>query len=336
MALVEEKIQTIREERKKEVYEKIKHKPVEDMQLNKQDELDFVYTTFDKIFRLSLGEMPIFSGAFYHGDFSLTLEQAQLNKCKFICEQLGIKEGTRVLDLGCGWGGWLNYLRSVGAKGVGLNLSSGQVASCRKNGLEVYLKDIRYVTPDDHGTFDTLTAMGSPEHVCTLDDYKAGKQDQVYNEWFSRLHKLVTVGAKIYMQTMTFGRYAVPLEKFDIKAPKESPAYILALLRKQFPNSWLPYGGEHLIRCAEPYFKCTFHDSGRTDYVQTDREWTKLYKKFGVRKYLLFLSLLPKYLRDKEFRWNFNQLMEHPNRKAFEREIFDHSRIVFQKQPINE
>ena len=330
----ESRIDEIRDQRKKEVYEKVKHKPAEDLNLSKQDEMDVTYTTFDKIFRLSLGEMGIFSGAFYNADFSLTLEQAQRNKCEFITKQLGLKKGTRLLDLGCGWGGWLNYVRNnTEAKGVGVNLSSGQTASCRKNGLEVYLRDARYVKPEDFGKFDCITAMGSPEHVCTVEDFKAGRQDEVYNNYFKHLYDLLPdgPGAKMYMQLMVFGRYAPPLEKVDINAHKESPAYIMALLRKMFPNSWLPYGGEHFIKCAAPYFKCTFHESGRVDYVQTNKEWTKLYKKFGFRKYWHYLSFIPTYIRDKEFRWNLNMLLETANRKAFEREIFDHSRIVFEK-----
>ena len=49
-----------------------------------QQDLDAHYTTMDKIFRLSLGEKGGYSGARFDGDFSLTLEQAQEKKHKFI------------------------------------------------------------------------------------------------------------------------------------------------------------------------------------------------------------------------------------------------------------
>ncbi len=327
-----ENIVQVREQKKKEVSVKVAHKEIESAELSKQEELDYIYTVFDKIFRLSLGETPIYSGAYYHADFSISLEQAQRQKCEHICKMLNIKEGTRVLDLGCGWGGWLNYLKKeVGAVGVGVNLSSGQVASCRKNGLDVYLKDARYVKPDDFGTFDVVTSMGCPEHWCTVEDYKAGKQDQVYKDVIAGIKELIPSGNRIYLQTMTFGRYALPLEEFDIKAPRQSPAFILAMLRKQFPYSWVPYGGEHLIRCAEPHFKEIEHQSGRVDYVQTIKEWAKMMRQFGFRKYMLYASLIPKYIVDKEFRWNLRVLQECANRKAFEREIFGLARIVLEK-----
>ena len=73
---------------------------------NKQD-IDFTYTTMDKIFRLSIGEMADFSGAKYDGDFSMTLEEAQQAKHEFMASQLHITKGNRVLDMGCGWGALL-------------------------------------------------------------------------------------------------------------------------------------------------------------------------------------------------------------------------------------
>ena len=91
-------------------------------------DLDFTYTTIDKLFRLSVGEMGDYSGAMFNGDFSLTLEEAQKQKHHFIAESLGIKNNTRVLDMGCGWGPFLQYIKSLGAKGRGVTLSSGQAA----------------------------------------------------------------------------------------------------------------------------------------------------------------------------------------------------------------
>ena len=45
----------------------------------------------------------------------MTLEQAQRRKHEYVAEQIGIEPGRRVLDLGCGWGGLLNYIRGAGA-----------------------------------------------------------------------------------------------------------------------------------------------------------------------------------------------------------------------------
>src|SRR4029453_5737396 len=100
-------------------------------------DLDFTYSLIDRIFRLSLGELADFSGAKYDGDFSLSLEEAQRRKHEYVAEQIGIGPGGRVLSLGCGWVPLLHFIRRRGASGVGVTLSSAQVAACRRHGLDV-------------------------------------------------------------------------------------------------------------------------------------------------------------------------------------------------------
>src|SRR5947209_16779300 len=110
-------------------------------------DLEFTYSLIDRVFRLSLGELADFSGAKYDGDFSLSLEEAQRRKHEYVAEQIGIGPGRRVLDLACGWGPLLNFIRKRGATGIGATLSSKQVAACRRHGLDVHLHTARDVPP---------------------------------------------------------------------------------------------------------------------------------------------------------------------------------------------
>ena len=80
-------------------------------------DLDFTYSLTDRVIRLSLGELPDFSGAKFDGDFSLSLEQAQRRKHDYVAEQIGIGPGRRLLDLGCGWGPLLAYARAAAPTG---------------------------------------------------------------------------------------------------------------------------------------------------------------------------------------------------------------------------
>src|SRR3954452_6904819 len=113
-----------------------------------REDLEFTYSLIDRIFRLSLGESADFSGAKYDGDFSLTLEEAQRRKHEYVAESIGIGPGRRVLDVGCGWGPLLNYIRERDAAGVGVTLSSAQAESCRRHGLDARISDARDVTRD--------------------------------------------------------------------------------------------------------------------------------------------------------------------------------------------
>ena len=295
-------------------------------------DLDFTYTTIDKIFRLSMGNTGDYSGAKYDGNFSMPLEEAQKAKHKFIADSLNITKGSKVLDMACGWAPFTNYItKERGAKSIGLTLSEGQANACRAQGFEVHVKDCRYVKPSDFGTFDAVTCIGGLEHFCSVEEWQAGKQEAVYRDFFDHVYDLLPTGGRYYMQTMVFSKNMLPLEKFDINAPKGSGPRALALMMKEFPGSWLPYGYEMVVKCAAPKFKLISESSGRLDYIETIGQWRKKFREFNLQKYLLYASLIPKFLTDKEFRHQIGVFKESPNRVCFEQEIMDHHRLVFEK-----
>lgn len=298
-----------------------------------KEDLDFTYTTIDSIFRLSMGETADFSGAKYDGEFSLTLEEAQRAKHEFIAKSLNINKNSRVLDMGCGWGAFMNYVTKViGAECVGLTLSAGQAKACQKNGLNVYIKDCRTVKPADFGKFDAIVSVGAFEHFCSVKKFKAGEQELIYKNFFKTVYDLLPEKGRFYLQTMTFGKNMLELDELDINAKEGSAPHVLALMVEQFPGSWLPYGKEMILKNAGPMFDLISINSGRLDYIETIGQWRKKFRKFNLKKYLLYMSLIPKYLTDKKFRQRVVAFRISPNRICFEQEIMDHYRIVFEKK----
>jgi len=297
----------------------------------RQRDLEFTYSLIDRIFRLSLGEMADFSGAKYDGDFSLTLEEAQRKKHDFVAQNLQIGAGSRVLDLGCGWGPLLNYLRSIGVKGVGVTLSSAQAAACRRHGLEVNVLDCRTITPETFGRFDAVASLGAFEHFCSPEEYRAGRQEAVYGDLFARVAAVLPARGRFYLQTMVFGRNMIPAERIRLDAPRDSDEFYLALMGKQFPGSWLPYGSEQIERTADPYFRLIDKSSGRLDYIETIRRWRLRFAAPSLRKTLLKLRLLPRYLLSADFRYAFASGVS-ANTVCFQRELMDHFRLVFEKR----
>ena len=293
-------------------------------------DIEFTYTSIDRIFRMSLGELADFSGAKYDGDFSLTLEQAQRRKHEYIAEQIGLGPGKRMLDLGCGWGALLNFARDQGTEGVGVALSEAQVAACRRHGLDVHLRDARTVDATTYGTFDAVASLGAWEHFCSPDEYRAGRQEQIYRDLFSNIASVLPVGRRLYLQTMVFGRNMIPLEEVSEDAPQDSDSYILFLLGCQFPASWLPTSRAELERCAAPHFRLIEGSSGRLDYIETITQWNKRIGEPSLRKNLAKLRLLPHWLRSPMFRHAFTSGVS-ANKVCFERELLDHFRLVFEK-----
>jgi cyclopropane-fatty-acyl-phospholipid synthase len=84
-------------------------------------------------------------------------------------------------------------------------------------------------------------------------------------------------------------------------------------------------------RTASPYFILVTKESGRLDYIETIRQWRLRFGKLTPRKLGLYLTLLPRYLTSADFRHAFVSGIS-ANTIAFERELFDHYRFVFEKR----
>jgi cyclopropane-fatty-acyl-phospholipid synthase len=295
-----------------------------------REQLDFTYSLTDRIFRLSLGELADFSGAKYDGDFSLSLEAAQRRKHEYVAEQIGIGPGRRVLDLGCGWGPLLDFVRRRGGSGLGVTLSSAQLAACRRHGLDVHLFDARALTRESFGGFDAVASLGAFEHFCSPEEFRAGRQEEVYRDLFARIAGVLPAGGRLYLQTMVFGRRMIPVEEVDIRAPRDSDAFHLALMARQFPGSWLPSGRDQIVAAAAPDLRLVASESGRLDYIETIRQWRARFAARSPRKTLLKLRLVPRWLTSADFRLAFTSGVS-ANSVCFERELLDHFRMVFER-----
>jgi len=128
------------------------------------------YNAGNEFFALFLDESMTYScGVWNRG--ATTLEEAQTTKLELIATKLGLKEGVRLLDVGCGWGSMaIHAAREHGARVVGITLAVEQAQLARRrvadaglsDRIEIRIADYRELRDEQ---FDAICSIGMAEHV---------------------------------------------------------------------------------------------------------------------------------------------------------------------------
>ena len=131
------------------------------------------YDVGNDFYALVLGPSMVYSCAYWEQEPSdaYTVDDAQRAKLDLVARKLGLHDGMRVLDVGCGWGSLLIHAaREYGTGGVGITLSQEQAAYARRaveslglgGRVEIRVQDYRDV---DDGPYDAIASVGMAEHV---------------------------------------------------------------------------------------------------------------------------------------------------------------------------
>ncbi|MBF6298178.1 class I SAM-dependent methyltransferase [Nocardia amamiensis] len=127
------------------------------------------YDVSNAFYEYVLGPSMTYTCAVY-GDENWSLEQAQENKYRLVFEKLRLKEGDRLLDIGCGWGGMVRYAAKRGVKVIGATLSAEQADWAQQKIAEDGLTELAEVRHSDYrdvpeGEFDAVSSIGLTEHI---------------------------------------------------------------------------------------------------------------------------------------------------------------------------
>ena len=128
------------------------------------------YDAGNDFFALFLDPSMTYSCAYFKGG-ATTLAEAQQAKLGLVCTKLGLQEGERILDVGCGWGSFAIHAAShYGVNVVGVTLSEQQVKLGRERVREAGLEDKIELRLADYRElagerFDAISSIGMVEHV---------------------------------------------------------------------------------------------------------------------------------------------------------------------------
>jgi cyclopropane-fatty-acyl-phospholipid synthase len=128
------------------------------------------YDVGNDFYALVLGPSMVYSCAVWASS-ETGLDAAQEAKLDLVCRKLGLTPGSRLLDVGCGWGSMaIHAAQHYGATAVGITLSEEQARMARKRVAEAGLTDkidirVQDYRAVDDGPFDAISSIGMAEHV---------------------------------------------------------------------------------------------------------------------------------------------------------------------------
>jgi cyclopropane-fatty-acyl-phospholipid synthase len=178
-----------------------------------------------------------------------TLEEAQDAKLDLVCRKIGLRPGMRVLDLGCGWGGFAAFAAEHYQVSVtGFTVSREQVKWADDHyahlPVDIRLDDYRNAT----GVYDAVVSIGLMEHV--------GWKN--YRSYMELVDRLLAPGGVAFIHTIIGNDARTHIDPWFDK-------YI-------FPNSVLPTHAR-LAAAMEGLFICEdLHNIGE-EYDRTLMEW---------------------------------------------------------------
>lgn len=143
------------------------------------------------------------SGALFHGDAGVPLEEAQRAKYRRVLGRLDPQKGEQILDLGCSFGGFMEEAARLGARVTGVTLDAGEAAAAQERTAgfgdlaTVRLEDYRDVT----GTFDDVVSLEMFESI----------GEDAWPDFMDSLFRTLKAGGRAIVQTAV-----VRDELFDI------------------------------------------------------------------------------------------------------------------------
>ncbi len=207
-----------------------------------------------------------------------TLNVATLRKFDYCFERCGLKAGDHILEIGPGWGAWLEYASARGVKCTGITISQVSIdyleGRARLLGHDWELINVDLLAYETNRTYDAIVIMGVIEH---LPDYR---------RVLGKFQALVKPGGKIFLDG------SADTKKYELSS------YMVKYI----------YGGNHsfmvlhefLEKLAQTPLEVLEVFNDRTSYFLTFRQWARNFDRnrdaviarfgeFDYRRFRLYL-----------------------------------------------
>jgi cyclopropane-fatty-acyl-phospholipid synthase len=232
------------------------------------------YDIGNDLFEVMLDQQMNYSCGYWKN--AKNLNEAQEAKLDLICRKLSLKPGMRVLDIGCGWGGFAKFAaENYDVRVLGITVSRQQVEyasrCCRQVAVEIKLQDYRTL----NDIFDRIVSIGMFEHVGFTN----------YRTYMQVVHRCLAPDGLFLLHTIAGNKSVNSTDPWINK-------YI-------FPNSMLP-SAQQITSAAEGLFVLEdwhsfgphYDDTLMTWYDNFEANWDKIKDVYDQRFFRMWAYYL--------------------------------------------
>ena len=246
------------------VFNKIKHSLRKNSKTNSRKNISAHYDLSNEFYKLMLDETMMYSSAVFT-DKNQDLYEAQKNKLEKLSSKLNLKEGSKVLEIGSGWGAMaLHLANDKGCDVTTVTLSVEQKKLCEdrfkehkiEDKIDILLKDYR----DLNGKFDAIIAVEMFEAV--------GKE--YFHIFFKKCQELLKPNGVLVLQVIT-----MPDQRY--KAYSKGTDFIQKYI---FPGGHLPSISKILeVTSKHTRLNLNHLEEFTEDYAKTLNIWHENFEK---------------------------------------------------------
>ncbi len=244
-------------------YLRIKHFFNRNTKNGSQKNIKFHYDLGNNFYQSWLDESMTYSSAIFKNKRD-DLYDAQINKYKNLAELIDVKKNEKILEIGCGWGGFSEFLaKNYKAQVTAITISENQYKSVKQNIHKKELNDLVNVELTDYrdvsGKFDKIVSIEMFEAV----------GEKYWTDYFKILRNNLKNEGCIGLQTITID------DKFFRKYRK-FPDFIQTYI---FPGGMLPSveAMNHVL--DKNGLKVDSHFMFGDHYAKTLEYWRKSFEK---------------------------------------------------------
>jgi cyclopropane-fatty-acyl-phospholipid synthase len=220
------------------------------------------YDLGNPFYTLWLDPTMTYSSALFDGDAHRSLEDAQTLKYQRIVESLQLRAGMRVLEIGCGWGGFAMHVARQGIRVHGVTISAAQYEWARERVAEAGLGDLVTIELRDYrdlrGLYDAVVSIEMFEAV----------GERYWATYFNVLRRMLVPGGRALVQSIT-------IDDARFADYRSSSDFIREFI---FPGGMLPSTERFRAVAKRAGLEATLSLSFGLDYAHTLRHWSALFE----------------------------------------------------------